>query len=52
MGKKEAEMKQLVVGDNAPTFTLIDQDGRPVKLTDFKGSKVVIYFYPKANTPG
>ncbi len=45
-------MKPLVAGDNAPTFTLIDQDGSPVKLADFKGNKVVIYFYPKANTPG
>jgi len=45
-------MKQLVAGDNAPAFTLIDQDGNPVKLSNFKGNKVAVYFYPKANTPG
>ena len=35
-----------------PAFTLKDQHGKPVKLTGFKGRKVVVYFYPKADTPG
>jgi thioredoxin-dependent peroxiredoxin len=39
-------------GDTAPDFTLPDQDGRPVKLSDFRGQPVVVYFYPKASTPG
>ncbi len=39
-------------GDRAPDFELSDQDGRPVKLADFRGSPVVVYFYPKADTPG
>jgi peroxiredoxin Q/BCP len=39
-------------GDRAPDFELPDQDGRAVKLSDFRGQPVVIYFYPKADTPG
>jgi peroxiredoxin Q/BCP len=39
-------------GDRAPDFELPDQDGRPVKLEDFRGQPVVLYFYPKADTPG
>jgi peroxiredoxin Q/BCP len=39
-------------GDKAPDFTLPDQDGREVKLSDFRGRPVVVYFYPKADTPG
>jgi peroxiredoxin Q/BCP len=39
-------------GDQAPDFTLPDQDGREVKLSDFRGTPVVLYFYPKADTPG
>ena len=39
-------------GDQAPDFALPDQDGREVKLSDFRGVPVVVYFYPKANTPG
>jgi thioredoxin-dependent peroxiredoxin len=39
-------------GDRAPDFELPDQDGRLVKLSDFRGQPVVIYFYPKAETPG
>lgn len=42
----------LSAGKKAPTFTLPDQDGTPVKLGDFKGRKVLVYFYPKADTPG
>ena len=39
-------------GDEAPDFELPDQDGRAVKLSDFRGRPVVVYFYPKADTPG
>ncbi|HYM45695.1 MAG TPA: thioredoxin-dependent thiol peroxidase [Solirubrobacteraceae bacterium] len=39
-------------GDEAPDFELPDQDGRSVKLSDFRGRPVVVYFYPKADTPG
>ena len=42
----------LEVGTKAPDFTLPDQDGKMVSLKDFKGQKVVLYFYPKDNTPG
>jgi len=42
----------LEPGDNAPSFTLADQAGRDVSLKDFKGRKVMVFFYPKANTPG
>lgn len=45
-------MAQLKVGARAPAFTLNDQSGKKVKLSDFKGRRVVIYFYPKADTPG
>ena len=39
-------------GQPAPAFDLPDQDGRPVKLSDFRGQQLVLYFYPKADTPG
>ena len=39
-------------GERAPDFELPDQDGREVKLSDFRGERVVLYFYPKADTPG
>ena len=42
----------LQVGMKAPNFTLNDKDGTPVSLSDFLGKKVVLYFYPKDNTPG
>ena len=42
----------LNAGDRAPAFTLSDQNGSPVKLSGFKGGKVLVYFYPKADTPG
>ena len=42
----------LKVGMQAPDFTLKDKDGRSVSLSDFKGKKIVLYFYPKDNTPG
>jgi peroxiredoxin Q/BCP len=44
--------KALKVGDEAPDFTLLDATGKEVALSDFKGRSVLIYFYPKANTPG
>lgn len=42
----------LEIGTIAPNFTLMDKDGRAVSLSDFAGKKVVLYFYPKDNTPG
>ena len=45
-------MAQLAAGNRAPAFTLTDQHGKKVKLSDFRGKKVVVYFYPKADTPG
>ncbi|MEQ9231991.1 MAG: thioredoxin-dependent thiol peroxidase [Cyclobacteriaceae bacterium] len=43
---------KLQAGDTAPDFNSTDQNGDPIKLSDFKGKKVVLYFYPKDNTPG
>ena len=42
----------IKAGDQAPDFTLKDKDGRDVSLSDFRGRKTVLYFYPKDNTPG
>ena len=42
----------LKVGDKAPEFTLVDGDENSVSLSDFQGKKVVLWFYPKASTPG
>ena len=42
----------LQIGDPAPDFTLPNQDGEPVKLSSFLGQRVVLYFYPKDDTPG
>jgi thioredoxin-dependent peroxiredoxin len=42
----------LTEGDKAPSFSLKDQNGKTVKLADFKGQPVVLYFYPKDDTPG
>ena len=42
----------LEIGMKAPEFTLSDKDGKTVSLSDFLGKKVVLYFYPKDNTPG
>ena len=42
----------LQPGDQAPDFTLPDQHGNPVTLSELRGQKVVVYFYPKADTPG
>ena len=45
-------MGKLAPGDKAPAFTLPDQDGKPVSLKDFAGHSVVVYFYPRDDTPG
>lgn len=45
-------MPKLQAGDVAPAFTLPDQDGKMVSLEAFKGSRVLVYFYPKDDTPG
>ena len=45
-------MAKLEVGDRAPAFTLVDQSGAKVALTALKGQPVILYFYPKADTPG
>ena len=45
-------MAKLKVGDKAPAFSLLDQEGKKVSLSDFKGRKLLLYFYPKADTPG
>jgi thioredoxin-dependent peroxiredoxin len=42
----------IAAGERAPDFTLPDQDGEPVTLSDLAGRHVVLYFYPKADTPG
>jgi len=46
------ESARLEVGAKAPAFSLPDADGKTVKLSDFKGRKVIVYFYPAASTPG
>jgi peroxiredoxin Q/BCP len=45
-------MTRLAAGDRAPSFTLLDADGKEVSLADFAGRKLVLYFYPAASTPG
>ncbi|WP_406668050.1 thioredoxin-dependent thiol peroxidase [Gallaecimonas sp. GXIMD1310] len=45
-------MSPLQAGDTAPAFSLADQDGHMVSLADFTGQQVLVYFYPKASTPG
>ena len=45
-------MTNLKVGDLAPDINSIDQNGNPLNLRDFAGNKVILFFYPKANTPG
>jgi peroxiredoxin Q/BCP len=45
-------MAKLEAGAQAPAFTLPDQDGNPVSLEDFKGARVLVYFYPADDTPG
>jgi thioredoxin-dependent peroxiredoxin len=43
---------RLAAGDPAPDFTLLDADEKPVSLSDYRGRRVVVYFYPAAGTPG
>ncbi|MGD1936887.1 MAG: thioredoxin-dependent thiol peroxidase [Cyanophyceae cyanobacterium] len=45
-------MAELQVGDRAPDFELLDGEGNTVKLADFQGKRVILYFYPRDNTPG
>lgn len=45
-------MTTLKAGDKAPDFSVLNQDGNTVSLSDFKGKKLVLFFYPKASTPG
>lgn len=45
-------MAYLAVGDKAPDFGVVDQDGELMHLDAFKGQKIILYFYPKADTPG
>lgn len=45
-------MNRLKAGERAPEFTLLNQQSEPVSLTQFRGKKVLVYFYPKALTPG
>lgn len=48
---KTAETPSDMIGKNAPAFTLPDQDGKQHKLSDYKGKHVVLFFYPKDDTP-
>ncbi|PPG49577.1 thioredoxin-dependent thiol peroxidase [Rathayibacter sp. AY2B7] len=43
---------RLAAGDSAPEFTLPNQDGEPVSLADYRGRRVILFFYPEADTPG
>lgn len=45
-------MNTLKIGDKVPDFTVNDQDGNAVSLSDFVGKKLIVFFYPKASTPG
>lgn len=45
-------MAKLNVGDKAPAFSLLNQEGKKVSLSDYKGKNLLLYFYPKADTPG
>ena len=45
-------MRNLSVGDHAPAIEAVDQEGKKITLEDYRGKKIVLYFYPKDNTPG
>ncbi|MFF1829734.1 thioredoxin-dependent thiol peroxidase [Paenarthrobacter sp. NPDC058040] len=45
-------VERLIPGDTAPDFTLTDKDGKKITLSDFRGKKTIVYFYPAASTPG
>jgi peroxiredoxin Q/BCP len=49
---RKGRRPMLKPGDVAPAFEVLDQDGKTVKLSDFHGKRVVLWFYPKADTPG
>jgi peroxiredoxin Q/BCP len=49
---KIQNMTKLNIGDKAPNFEALDQNGNTIKLSDYKGKKLVLFFYPKASTPG
>jgi len=49
---RKGRRQMLKLGDVAPAFEATDQDGKTVKLSDFQGKRVVLWFYPKADTPG
>lgn len=49
---EKGDRTMLEAGMKAPDFTLMDKEGNPVRLSDFAGKKIVLYFYPKDNTPG
>jgi peroxiredoxin Q/BCP len=49
---KESIMPQLQAGNVAPDFTAVTDEGKTVKLSDYRGKRVVVYFYPKDDTPG
>lgn len=46
------QMGILKPGDEAPVFELLNQHGQPVRLQDFRGDKLLVYFFPEADTPG
>ena len=50
--ENKEEIEMLNVGDQAPDFEVTSHDGSTVKLSDYKGKKVILWFYPKADTPG
>ncbi len=50
--QKDSQMPTLIIGDNAPDFTLPTDGNGEITLSAFKGKKVILYFYPKDNTPG
>lgn len=52
IGITMANNTELKIGDNAPNFTLLDQNGEDQTLSDYFGKKIVVYFYPKDDTPG
>ncbi|MBT8185078.1 MAG: thioredoxin-dependent thiol peroxidase [Eudoraea sp.] len=45
-------MKTLKAGEKVPQFISVDQDGNSIKLSDYQGQKLIVFFYPRANTPG
>ena len=45
-------LETIKVGDKAPDFVLKDQDGKVHKLSDYRGQRVIVYYFPKADTPG